>query len=123
MTTYYVDAQGGDDVENGLTWATAFQTLAQLSSVMVSGDSGLLSGVFSGEVLTLVDFANITLGTVGGQPSPFLYTTPFPSLIQCLRFYTSSYLQVSPTQLCPPLFSQKAQNPRVTLQKFSLPKG
>src|SRR3990167_4709584 len=46
---------------------------AQLSSVMVSGDSGLLSGVFSGEVLTLVDFANITLGTVGGQPSPFLY--------------------------------------------------
>src|SRR3990172_4658840 len=73
MTTYYVDAQGGDDVENGLTWATAFQTLAQLSSVMVSGDSGLLSGVFSGEVLTLVDFANITLGTVGGQPSPFLY--------------------------------------------------
>lgn len=47
MTTYYANAQTGDDTNSGLTEALAKKTLAGAYAVTVSGDTTYISGVFN----------------------------------------------------------------------------
>lgn len=42
MATYYVDGVSGLDTNAGTSFATAFQTISKLKSVMVDGDTGII---------------------------------------------------------------------------------
>lgn len=66
--TYWVDANAGDDANDGLSPDTAFLTMAAAMAVVASGDTIYFSGKIREQLTTPVNIFNITIIGVGTRP-------------------------------------------------------
>lgn len=66
--TYWVDANAGDDAQDGLSPGSAFLTMAAAFAVIASGDTIYFSGKIKEQITSPVNIFNITIIGVGTRP-------------------------------------------------------
>jgi hypothetical protein len=67
-TTYWADANSGNDGADGLSPATAFRTIAKAFTVIASGDTIRLRGKFREQLVTPVQVFDVTVIGDGTRP-------------------------------------------------------
>jgi hypothetical protein len=65
---YFVDANSGSNSNDGLTWATAFLTMAKAFSVIASGDTVIFRGKIKEQLTTPVQVFDVTVIGSGNRP-------------------------------------------------------